>query len=83
MIDMVFVLDSSTSINSTEYETYKFALANGVDHISNLGLDFNLGVIQFATTSQIEFNLDNSMTNDQIVDYLLSNIFIEIEFHGE
>ena len=67
---MVFVLDSSSSISDADYSTYQNTIAASI----NQGLTENsrLGVMQFATSVQIEFNIDNDLPKSEWVSIVQS-----------
>ena len=52
------VLDSSTSISGEDYTNFKTRLADGV--LEAFDDTSRLGVMQFSTFNQIEFNLKNN-----------------------
>jgi len=69
-LDLIFVVDSSSSIPAQDYETYKEGLS---DVLANTDFpeDTNIGLLQFATAQQLEVQL-GQFGNDtnQVIDHI-------------
>jgi len=70
VVDMVFVLDSSSSISAEDYRRYKEACASFIRN--NLNSNSRVGILQFSHTYKRDLMLNNNVgTPNQVADFLM------------
>ena len=72
---MIFVLDVSSSISENDYEQMRNGVAGYIRNYADA--DTNIGVFQFATTTENELHLGNNLTTLEVAELVMGMTKIE------